>query len=382
MRICILTDVFYPGYKAGGPARSCLNIAYGLEQHAEVFVLTSDHDLGDTQPYPGIETDVWTRMSNFQVQYISPAGRGYMSMLKTLRSIQPDVIYLNSLFSPVFTVLPLLFLRAGRLKSRVVLAPRGMLKDSALRIKWPKKRIFLRLFKGMNVHQLVHFHATNADEALDIHRIFGKKARATILGGLPEISLLNQRKPLKKNGTTRFVYIARLHPIKNTLLLLQILKKCQFNTPVQLDIIGPAEDTAYTDQCRALATHLSAPVNVEFHGELPPPDSIKRLGEAHFFTMLTQGENFGHAIFEALALGKPVIISDQTPWRNLEASKAGWDLPLNNESAIIAALERAASMTETEYATWSDAAHDFAQQFVQQTDWSTSYLNLFSGAKA
>ena len=46
------------------------------------------------------------------------------------------------------------------------------------------------------------------------------------------------------------------------------------------------------------------------------------------FFLPTRGENFGHVIAEALSVGTPVLISDQTPWRKLAAVGLGHDLPL------------------------------------------------------
>ncbi|MBN8497849.1 MAG: hypothetical protein J0M32_13465 [Candidatus Accumulibacter sp.] len=50
-------------------------------------------------------------------------------------------------------------------------------------------------------------------------------------------------------------------------------------------------------------------------------------------------ENFGHAINEALSVGVPVLISDKTPWRNLQEKGMGWDLPLDNRRAFIEVIE-------------------------------------------
>lgn len=44
--------------------------------------------------------------------------------------------------------------------------------------------------------------------------------------------------------------------------------------------------------------------------------------------MPTFNENYGHAIVESFVAGLPVVISDRTPWRNLEKINAGWDIPL------------------------------------------------------
>jgi glycosyltransferase involved in cell wall biosynthesis len=42
----------------------------------------------------------------------------------------------------------------------------------------------------------------------------------------------------------------------------------------------------------------------------------------------TYNENFGYVILEALLAGCPVILSDQPPWRDLEARQVGWTIPL------------------------------------------------------
>jgi glycosyltransferase involved in cell wall biosynthesis len=46
------------------------------------------------------------------------------------------------------------------------------------------------------------------------------------------------------------------------------------------------------------------------------------------FFFPTRGENYGHVIAESLSVGTPVLISDQTPWRELSSDGLGWDLPL------------------------------------------------------
>ena len=52
----------------------------------------------------------------------------------------------------------------------------------------------------------------------------------------------------------------------------------------------------------------------------------------------TAGENFGHAIQEALAAGCPVLISDRTRWRDLAPKGVGWDLPLSAPDRFVAVL--------------------------------------------
>ncbi len=92
----------------------------------------------------------------------------------------------------------------------------------------------------------------------------------------------------------------------------------------------------------------------------------------------TLGENFGHAIFESFAAGRPVLISDKTPWRGLAAKKAGWDIALEDEKAFIAAVQQAAGMGQEEFNEWCDGARQLAEKVTKETDLKQHYLKLFN----
>lgn len=58
------------------------------------------------------------------------------------------------------------------------------------------------------------------------------------------------------------------------------------------------------------------------------------------FLFPTLGENYGHVIFEALAAGCPVIVSDQTPWQDLEKREVGWVIPLADQQRYCQVIEQ------------------------------------------
>jgi glycosyltransferase involved in cell wall biosynthesis len=93
--------------------------------------------------------------------------------------------------------------------------------------------------------------------------------------------------------------------------------------------------------------------------------------------MTTWGENFGHAIAEALQHGKPVIISDRTPWRNLRDVQAGWDLPLQ-ESSFVAVLKNCYTMSADEYAAYSAAARTFGSAHANDPKHIDACYSLFA----
>ena len=377
MPLLFLTDFYPPGFRSGGPARSCYNLSVGLSSHTAVRVLTRDRDLGSPLPYPAIPTNTWTSFApGVEVAYLSPAQQGFWSIIRWVKQSPGAVLYLNSMFSLPFTIYPLLAIKLGLIRGRVVLAPRGMLKASALQFKPFKKRIFLALFKALGWHRLIVFQASSTAEAQDISRVFGSSVQVVTCPPVPEIALMSSRVVHHRStGVTRFCIIGRIHPIKNMHEALELLAFAE--SPVQVDVIGPFEDAAYYARCQSIVRQLPATVQVHFHGALPIAETHDLLRQTDFFYLLTQGENFGHAIFEALALGKPVIISDQTPWRQLSDNQAGWDLSLQNKVSIQQALKHAIEMDDGEYQAWSEGAFAHVQAYVAESDWLAAYRDLF-----
>jgi glycosyltransferase involved in cell wall biosynthesis len=105
---------------------------------------------------------------------------------------------------------------------------------------------------------------------------------------------------------------------------------------------------------------------------------VEALQKAHFLVLPTHGENFGHAIFEALAMGRPVIISDETPWKNLYDRQLGWDISLHQPGLFAEAIRLACMMGQEDYDQWSQRAFRFARQHVDSLHLKEQYVGLFT----
>jgi glycosyltransferase involved in cell wall biosynthesis len=81
-------------------------------------------------------------------------------------------------------------------------------------------------------------------------------------------------------------------------------------------------------------------------GVLDNEKIIESLPRYDLFYMPTLGENFGHSIVEAMQAGCLPLISDKTPWRQLQSVGAGWDLPLNDPAAFTSAVETVAALDQ------------------------------------
>ena len=376
-KLLILTDWFDPAFKAGGPIRSAVNMVKQMKDEYEIFVLTSDRDVNDVKPMRGIVTNKW-------IDYI-PGVKVFYASLHTLRlnnikehinSINPQVLYLNSMFSQKFTIYPLWLKRSNRISPKVVLAPRGMLKSSALIFKSRKKKIFLSMLKWMRIPQLVTFHATDERENADTIIQFGKEVKVETIPNFPSAQDELSLPELKQKGFLDILFIGRIHPIKGLDILLIALKKSRYN--IHLTIVGNTEDITYRNLCKKLILELPINVRVTFANAVPHHAINQLIRDNHIFCLPTKGENFGHAIFEALAAGRPVLISDQTPWRNLKRHKAGWDLSLSESGKFTEIIDQCASMPPEEFNEWCKGAWQFCNNYIQTSSIKNQYLKLFS----
>jgi glycosyltransferase involved in cell wall biosynthesis len=227
----------------------------------------------------------------------------------------------------------------------------------------------------MGLHKKLSFHATNVREKEAIEKYF-PGSRILIANNLPKIDQLEYISCDKITGTVKCIFIARIVPIKNLLFLLDILEKVK--AMVELTIIGPIEDHAYWEECKKKITQLPTNISVKNIGTKQNDQLTAILQEHHLFILPTTGENFGHSIFEAMLSGRPVLISDQTPWLQLKKAKAGWDLPLNNSNEFIKVIEQSAAWNQQQFDEYGEAAWEYAHQFIINPNLIEGYHKLFA----
>lgn len=374
-RLMVFVDWFDPAYKAGGPIRTTVNMVRQLSPYYHIDVVTSDRDLHDRYPMPGIKADQWIGYcENVAVFYCSSDRMKYKSILNLIKNRNPDMIYCNGMFSLNFTIFPLLMKRLGMINVDIVLGPHGMLRPSALQFKSIKKKVFLNALRAGNFLKGIVFHATDEEEERDIRSQFPHVAVSTIIDMPPVLPSLASAME-KKSLYLGIAFVGRIHPIKNLFLVLDILE--QLKGEVRLEIAGVIEDKAYWNECLVKINKLPANIQVIMKGEMGHEEVLEMIKQVHILFLPTKGENFGHAILEALAAGKPVVISDQTPWRNLAESHAGYDLALHEFQRFREVLQTFVEMDHQVYAKWSAGARNYLEKKLDHNSVVQAYKDLF-----
>ena len=361
--ILIFIDWYLPGYKAGGPIKSISSIVEYLKSDFNFLIITSDKDFGETSSYESIRTNVWNQLNDsVSVFYASDDFISIKNLLKLLRSIEFDLVYLNSFFSIKYSLFPLVLFKTGRLKKPLLLAPRGMLGEGALRIKSTKKKLFILFSKLLSIHKNIHWHATSVQEQLEIHKQFGRSEKIDVV---PNLQFFDRTKKVaaasKTKKNLKLFFLSRISEKKNLLSALRILSTLKNDDSfIEYNIIGPIEDTDYWEKCRTIIGKMPANIRVTYEGAIENALIFDKISDYHFLFLPTYNENYGHVIVESFLAGKPVIISDQTPWRNLKENHVGWDIALNDEIAFAKAINECIGMEDSTYSAMSQSAVKYA----------------------
>ncbi|MDF1553823.1 MAG: glycosyltransferase family 4 protein [Deferrisomatales bacterium] len=381
--VLIMASYFLPGTKAGGPLRSLANLVELLKDEFDFRVLTRNTDLGEVVEYAGITPNTWLSLGGFRVMYLRREDRKLSRIGHVIREVDPDVIYFNSLFDPVFTIGPLALFRWRRLgrKRSVILAPRGELAEGALALKSLKKRSFLALAGFANLYRGVLWQASGEHERAQIQARFGSGARVDLVPNFRAdlVDTFAHGFPKKRPGFLRMVLVGRIARNKNIFGAISILKNIS-QAMVSLTVFGPLEDQVYWAECEAEIARLPPNVTVEYGGILGPEEVVPNLSRYDLFFLPTAGENFGHAILEALVSGCPVLISDRTPWRGLADRGVGWDLPLQDETRFLAVVKDCAAMDQRRLLAMREKAMEYGRSVAMDKGSIDAARRLFRDA--
>ncbi|HRD51523.1 MAG TPA: glycosyltransferase family 4 protein [Flavobacteriales bacterium] len=375
-QVLVFIDWYKPFFKAGGPVRSMVNLVDHLHDLVDFHIVTGDRDYTANASPGDLPKDQWIeRDQGERVWYASPSQRTLKQWRVLLKERDWDAVYINGLYSKWSTIAPLWLLRGS--KQRRIVAVRGMLAKGPMKQSAAKKRAFLLAMKTTGCYKGVEFQATNNEEVEDIKRWIGPKSKVHLVPNLGR--KLEAKEPVaidKKPGELRLVSVGRIAPEKNTLFAIERL--CKAEGDIRFDLYGTVYDQAYWKRCQDAIAQLPKNVKVVWHDHIGEDHVRGVIEQAHAVFMPSVGENFGHTMLEALVAGRPLLISDRTPWKGLEEKGAGWDLPLEAPERFERVVAQLLALDQTGYYAWLQGATALGQRYLADTSSLERSLALFS----
>ena len=159
-------------------------------------------------------------------------------------------------------------------------------------------------------------------------------------------------------GKPYLLFLGRVHPKKGLDLFLRAYAAVwggRAEAPA-IAVAGPGADESHGRELQALAARLGVERAVHWLGLLTGDAKWGALRGSEAFVLFSHQENFGMAVVESLACGRPVLLSDRINiWREIAAGGAGIVTPDTLDGAV-AALRRWAAAGPAHRAALARAA--------------------------
>lgn len=334
MKICLVSSSFYPATFYGGPISATWDLSKKLaEKGIEVYVSTTNANGSkkldvECNKYLKKEENVFVKYYNEQI--INKLSLSFIfGIWSDIK--KSDVVYIQYIFH--YTSVFALFFSWILGKKRLV-CPRGSFSEWGMnyKMKWLKKIwvfCFVLPFKKGIVWQ-----ASSYLEESDIKKKFPSSAVEIINDGvdfqsfqvyqeIPKIELVNRYSNSSITKVSNlFFSMGRLHKIKGFDILIDafhlFLKE---DKDAKLIIAGG--DDGVGEQLNNQIKKLNIENSVFLIGAIDFDEKKMLLNNCDYFTLASHFESFGIVVAEALSCGLPVVVSNKTPWREIEINNCG-----------------------------------------------------------
>lgn len=324
----------------GGPSQMVLGLAPALARAGvEVTVLTTDSN-GDIDQKPlDVPLNSPVEQDGYQIIYFRCAPfRRYKFSLDLLKWLNHhahefDLAHIHALFSPVSSVAATV---CRWQKLPYILRPLGTLDPADLRKKRQLKQLYAALLERPNLAGAAAIHFTSVQEA-KISERFGVNTRDLVIPlgvtGVGEKGSGGERGNVVRSkfgipeDVPLVLFMSRIDPKKGLDLLIPALEKLLavgLNFHFVLAGTNP-QDPIYEEKIKLQIQNSPLRSRTTITGFVSGELKSALLQAADLFVLPSYYENFGIAVAEAMAAGKPVIISDQVHiCQEVRDSESGW----------------------------------------------------------
>jgi len=340
MRVLQVTPALAPVY--GGPSRVVSQLSRAIAaQGVRVDIVTTNAAGVDVLPVrlgeplweDGVRTYYFPRQWPRGYTFSRPLWRWLLREVGNY-----DVVHVNAVFSFSTAAASRAALRRSK---PYVVSPHGMLAPWCLRYKRWKKAPYYRFVERRTLTAASAIHALTPGEA-DAIRSLGLATPVFVVPNgvncaefqsLPPRDLLRDRHPELMRGRL-VVFLGRLDPIKGLDVLIgafaRMLRARSDLSDVRLVLAGP-DLTGYRRTLEELARTEGLAGRVHWTGWVDGAERLAILGAADVVVLPSRFEEFPVVVLEAMAAGRPVIISSACNIaRDIQSGGAGLAVPLDD----------------------------------------------------
>lgn len=178
----------------------------------------------------------------------------------------------------------------------------------------------------------------------------------------------------------RVVSVGRVIPIKDPVTLLKAFGSGTNGRPEELVYVGTGD---LEDEVRRAAGDLGVTDRVTITGLVGRDDVYRNLARGSVFVSTSHGEGMPVAVLEAMATGRPVVLSDIEPHREIVRSETNIPLiPIGDVSAFAEAIDRFRAMTPQERRNAGAVCRTIVEERYSLPAMAAAYEKVYRGLTA
>lgn len=355
MKVLFPLHLFYPS-RVGGPANTIYWLCKALIRNGHyVAVVTTREGIDDGR----VDIGRWVDVNGIRVRYCDSKSKFSIEVLRyALKEVKKvDAVVFSSIcFLPNFFIAI-----AARSRGKIIVwSPRGELFDTAVQWGSKGKGAYFALLNFLMGKRIL-FHATSEAEKVSILKYFPNSEVVII----PNYMELPERE-MVDSYYTDLLYVGRIAPIKALENLIDGLaqSKLFFSSHSKFVIVGGVEKQ-FEDYYHGLLEQvkkLGLQEKVKFVGSLTGKSKFQVYASARYSFLVSNSENFGNVVIEALSQGTPVVASTGTPWAKLPEKKAGFWIQ-NTPETIAETVDSIIQQSDEEYRNYRQGALNYSKEF-------------------
>ena len=292
----------------GGINKTIREVNFNLAErgHDCTIITTNTSSLPATESYQGYR--IIRQPPEWEGKLYGLNQGAYRYLEKNLHHLDPDVIHVHG-YHGLFSPLVLRMIKKQQPHIPLIFSPHFGVFSHATFLGQHLWGTYNRLVgrRIMNIPDLVitasQFEARNLEQILKVEP---QKIRV-----IPHGINHHTSSQKGKNHTLNLLYVGYLLKLKGVQYIIEALPYlARQDLDFKLRIVG---EGPYQAELKGLARKLGVDQYLEWEGFIPDPDRLRECyRESDVFLLLSQSENYGIVVTEALAMGTPTIVTNQT----------------------------------------------------------------------